>query len=298
MSTVSKPPAPTARVAVVTVSYGSENVLGPFLASLPSASRQPLRVVVADNKPMATSNDVRSMTASAGATYLAMPSNQGYGNAINTAVHTLGPEIEWVVVSNPDVTVNPGAIDSLLECAVDKTIAAVGPCILSSDGEVYPSARTIPSLRSGIGHAIFTNLWPRNPWTRTYRKESEIALERRDAGWLSGAFLMIRRSVFDQLKGFDESYFMYFEDVDLGYRIGQLGLRNVYEPAAVVVHTGAHSTSTRDESAGMIRAHHDSAQKFLFKKYSGPWLLPLRVMLAAGLSMRARIEARRPANHT
>lgn len=293
MSTVSKPPAHAARVAVVTVSYGSEDVLGAFLASLPPASRQALHVVVADSKPAAATNTVKSMTTSAGATYLPLPSNRGYGYAINTAVRGLGPEIDWVVASNPDVTVNPGCIDILLESVLDSTIAAVGPRILSSDGEIYPSARTIPSLRSGVGHAIFANLWPKNPWTRNYRKESEIEPVRRDAGWLSGAFLMIRRSVFDQMNGFDESYFMYFEDVDLGYRIGRLGLRNVYEPAAVVVHTGAHSTSTHDESAGMIRAHHESAQKFLFKKYSGPWLLPVRALLALGLGVRSSIEARR-----
>lgn len=293
MSTVSKPPAHAARVAVVTVSYGSEGVLGAFLASLPPASRQALHVVVADSKPAAATNTVKSMTTSAGATYLPLPSNRGYGYAINTAVRGLGPEIDWVVASNPDVTVNPGCIDILLESVLDSTIAAVGPRILSSDGEIYPSARTIPSLRSGVGHAIFANLWPKNPWTRNYRKESEIEPVRRDAGWLSGAFLMIRRSVFDQMNGFDESYFMYFEDVDLGYRIGRLGLRNVYEPAAVVVHTGAHSTSTHDESAGMIRAHHESAQKFLFKKYSGPWLLPVRALLALGLGVRSSIEARR-----
>ena len=295
MSTVSKPPAHAARVAVVTVSYGSEDVLGPFLASLPSASRQPLHVIVADNKPTAPTNTVKTMTISAAATYVPMPSNRGYGCAINTAVRHLGPEIDWVVVSNPDVTVNPGCIDILLESVRDSTIGAVGPRILSSDGATYPSARAIPSLRSGVGHAIFANLWPKNPWTRSYRKETEVEPMRRDAGWLSGAFLMIRRSVFDEVNGFDESFFMYFEDVDLGYRIGRLGLRNVYEPAAIVVHTGAHSTSTHDESAGMIRAHHDSAQKFLFKKYSGPWLLPIRALLAIGLGIRSGIEARRSA---
>ena len=100
---------------------------------------------------------------------------------------------------------------------------------------------------------------------------------------------MVRRSVFDQLKGFDETYFMYFEDVDLGYRISQIGLRNVYEPKAVVVHTGAHSTQG-EESARMIRAHHASAKKFLFKKYSGPLLFPIRVVLSLGLGMRARLE--------
>jgi len=284
------PPVAAGRVAVVTVSYGSEKVLGPFLASLSQAMTTPLTVVVADNKPDAEAAEVASISASFGAAYLALASNRGYGHAINEAVKTLPPEIEWVVVSNPDVVVAPGSIDVLLAAVgSDVTIAAVGPRILSSDGEVYPSARAIPSLRSGVGHALFANVWPANPWTRRYHRESTTVV-RRDAGWLSGAFLMVRRSVLDQLHGFDESFFMYFEDVDLGYRIGRLGLRSVYVPSASVVHTGAHSTHT--ESSRMIRAHHDSAKRFLFKKYRGPFLWPVRVALALGLEARARIAER------
>jgi N-acetylglucosaminyl-diphospho-decaprenol L-rhamnosyltransferase len=282
-----------ASVAVVTVSYGSESVLGPFLDSLPIAASTPIQLVVADNKPSDSMNTIATMTASAGGEYLPLPSNRGYGHAINEAVRSLPPAVEWVVVSNPDVIMNPGSIDILLNAArSDPSIASVGPRILSSDGDVYPSARAVPSLRSGVGHALFANLWPNNPWTRGYRRETGAAeLSRRDAGWLSGACLMVRRSVFDALRGFDDSYFMYFEDVDLGYRIGKLGFRNVYEPSASVVHTGAHSTRT--ESARMIQAHHDSAQKFLFKKYPGPLLWPVRATLQAGLAVRSRVEQRR-----
>ncbi|KFF59361.1 hypothetical protein JF66_11795 [Cryobacterium sp. MLB-32] len=294
MSNAQNPSSRTPRVAVVTVSYGSDDVLGPFLASVVEASQVPLQIVVADNKPSPDSGMVADLARDAGATYLPLPSNRGYGHAINEAVRSLGPEIDWVVISNPDVTLNRGSIDVLLDAGrFTASIAAVGPRILSADGQVYPSARTVPSLRSGVGHAIFANVWPANPWTRTYRRETDGDVIRRDAGWLSGACLMVRRSVLDELNGFDESYFMYFEDVDLGYRIGKLGLRNVYEPAAIVVHTGAHSTSTRDESARMIKAHHDSAQKFLFKKYSGAVLWPVRFALKVGLGLRSAIESRR-----
>ncbi|MFO7690779.1 MAG: glycosyltransferase family 2 protein [Cryobacterium sp.] len=280
------------RVAVVTVSYGSDDVLGPFLLSVPSASSQSLLVVVADNKPADTTGPVERMTRAAGADYLPLSANLGYGHAINAAVKVLPSDVDWVVISNPDVTLSPGSIDVLVRSAAeDQTVAAIGPRILSSAGEVYPSARTIPSLRSGVGHALLANLWPANPWTRVYRRDSDSVLVRRDTGWLSGAFLMVRRSAFTSLNGFDESYFMYFEDVDLGYRIGKLGLRNVYEPAASVVHTGAHST--QEDAARMIQAHHDSAMKFLSKKYSGPLLWPLRALLGAGLGVRARIAARR-----
>lgn len=281
-----------ARVAVVTVSYGSEDVLGPFLSSLQAASANPLRIVVADNKQLAGLDSVARLTAKYGGEYLPLPSNRGYGGAINAAVRSLPSDVDWVVISNPDVTVNPSAIDVLLaSVGDDDTVGAVGPLILSADGDVYPSARTIPSLSSGVGHALFANLWPSNPWTRRYRRDSGIPTSRRDAGWLSGAFLAVRRPVLDALGGFDEGYFMYFEDVDLGYRIGKLGLRCVYEPSAVVVHTGAHSTE--GDSALMVRAHHVSARRFLSQKYAGPLLFPVRLILSAGLAIRSRIAERR-----
>jgi N-acetylglucosaminyl-diphospho-decaprenol L-rhamnosyltransferase len=292
MTALLTPPTGTATVAVVTVSYGSENVLDPFLASLREAATIPLHVVVADNKPASGSGEVERLAGASGAKYRAMASNRGYGHAVNQIVKTLPAEIEWVVISNPDVTANAGAIDILLAAAAgDDTVAAVGPKILSTSGDTYPSARTVPSIRSGIGHALFANVWPGNPWTSHYRKDAESSVSLRDAGWLSGAFLMVRRSVLDRLGGFDESYFMYFEDVDLGYRIGKLGLRNVYQPAASVVHSGAHATQA--ESARMIRAHHDSAKRFLYKQYPGPLFWPVRAALAAGLGVRARIAEKR-----
>ena len=296
MSHSSAPNAP--KVAVVTVSYGSEEVLGPFLLSLSDASAYPLSILVMDNKPQGTtaleghSSRVETLANNFGARYLPMRSNRGYGHAINQAVKTLPPEIEWVVISNPDVIAGPDAIDLLIDTfSSDENIAAVGPRILTNSGDIYPSARSIPTLTGGIGHALFSHVWPANPWTRNYRREAGSSPTRRDAGWLSGAFLVVRRSVLDKLQGFDEDYFMYFEDVDLGYRIGKIGLRSVYEPAAVVTHTGAHSTSI--EAVSMLSAHHRSAKRFLSKQYPGMLLWPVRRLLGAGLDMRSWLFERK-----
>ncbi|WP_198413399.1 MULTISPECIES: glycosyltransferase family 2 protein [Cryobacterium] len=292
MAVAAKSQSTTAHVAVVTVSYGSGRVLGDFLGSLGSALTGPLHIVVADNKVLEGDTTVSGLAHAAHAEYLPLADNLGYGHAINQALKTLPAEIDWVVVSNPDIVARAGAIDTLLKSVGDDAkIAAIGPGILTSAGEVYPSARVIPSLRTGIGHGLFALVWPNNPWSRSYRQQGAASVSRRDAGWLSGAFLMVRRSVLDELGGFDEGYFMYFEDVDLGFRIGKLGLRNVYEPLATVVHSGAHST--QDDNARMIRAHHASAERFLSKKYSGPLLLPVRLLLAAGLRLRAAVSERR-----
>jgi N-acetylglucosaminyl-diphospho-decaprenol L-rhamnosyltransferase len=95
----------------------------------------------------------------------------------------------------------------------------------------------------------------------------------------------VRRSAFERIGGFDEAYFMYFEDVDLGYRFGLQGPRNVFEPAAVAVHTGAHSTT--DSSRAMVQAHHASARRFLSKKYPGRVLTPLRALISVALRVRS-----------
>jgi N-acetylglucosaminyl-diphospho-decaprenol L-rhamnosyltransferase len=282
-------------VAVVTVSYGSRDVLTTFLASVPAASAHPLAVVVADNKPDAV-DGVEAEARAERAVYLPL-SNRGYGAGMNSAIASLAPEVEWVLVSNPDVVLHPGSIDILLAAGLeDPAIAAVGPAIVT-DGAVYPSARAVPSLRTGVGHALFANIWLGNPWSRAYKRDASGVPVKRDAGWLSGACFLVRRSIFDELGGFDDGYFMYFEDVDLGYRLGKAGYRSVYEPAAMVVHSGAHSTETAAQSARMIAAHHASARRFLNIKYGAWYLWPVRVGLAVGLSARSAVLKRRAVHH-
>lgn len=277
--------------AIVTVSYGSGAVLEPFLVSIAAASSSPVTTVVADNRAGEDGN-VESMAASAKVGYVAMPGNPGYGAAINGAVRSLDSSIEWILVTNPDVVLGPGSLDILLATALtDPAIGSVGPRVLGSEGELYPSARAVPSLRTGVGHALFVNLWTENPWTRAYRRDAESTAVRRDAGWLSGACVLVRRSAFDELGGFDDGYFMYFEDVDLGYRLGKAGYRNVYEPSATVTHTGAHSTTS--DSERMIRTHHESARRFLSKKYAGVFLWPIRASLRLGLWARSTLIVRK-----
>ena len=275
-------------VAIVTVSYNSGRYLADFLDSTLKASEHPETVIVlvADNSS-ADESEARAETEKHGAIFLPVGGNRGYGSAVNHAARHMPDSVRWLLISNPDVVLTPGVVDTLvLTAEQDAEIGAVGPVVREVDGEVYPSARRIPSLRTGLGHALFANVWPDNPWTRSYHRDGETSV-RRTTGWLSGACLLVRREVFDELEGFDESFFMYFEDVDLGWRLGRLGYTNVLEPAAQVVHVGAHSTQS--SSSAMRRAHHRSAYRFLAKKYPGVVLSPLRLALRVGLAVRARV---------
>jgi N-acetylglucosaminyl-diphospho-decaprenol L-rhamnosyltransferase len=277
------------KAGVVTVSYGSEGVLDGFFASLETASSAPVNAVVADNRPE-LGDPVRELAERYGVSYLPMTRNLGYGAAMNAAVRSLPADIPWVLVSNPDIEIHPGAIDELVRVGEsDARIGAVGP-LVETDGEIYPSARAIPSLRMGLGHALFANIWPANPWSRRYHSDNERPPRERDAGWLSGSCLLIRREAFDAVGGFDDRFFMYFEDVDLGYRLARAGWRNRYAPSATVMHSGAHSTD--EHSTQMVLVHHESAYRFLATKYRGWYLAPVRLAVRIGLSTRAFLVTR------
>jgi N-acetylglucosaminyl-diphospho-decaprenol L-rhamnosyltransferase len=277
---------PRGRVGVVTVAYSSDDVLVGFLESVARASARPTEVVVVDNNPAVGRS--REITEAAGGRYVPLWANPGYGGAVNAGVRELPPDVEWVLISNPDIVLGDGSIDLLVERGeTDAGVGAVGPLVMT-DGVPYPSARSVPSLGTGIGHALLSNVWRGNRWTKRYHADSEVT--ERDAGWLSGACLLLRRRAFDDIAGFDESYFMYFEDVDLGDRLAKAGWRNRYLPIAVVEHSGGHSTV--GESAAMKRAHHDSAYRFLARRYPGAVNLPLRVVLRVGLWLRARLGTR------
>jgi N-acetylglucosaminyl-diphospho-decaprenol L-rhamnosyltransferase len=281
-----------ARVGVVTVVYRSNDVLPGFIASLERASAQPTALVVVDNHP-GPDSQAEQFASAAGGRYVALPGNPGYGGGMNAGVATLPASVDWILISNPDVVLHPGAIDVLVAAGEqDERIGAVGPAVLNPDGSVYPSARRVPSLRLGVGHALFVNLWQDNPWTKRYRHDEAESPSPRDAGWLSGSCVLVRRSAYAALGGFDDGYFMYFEDVDLGMRLTRNGWRNRYEPAAQVTHSGAHATDT--QRGAMVRAHHDSALRFLTKKYPGPLWLPVRLVLRVGLRFRSLVvEIRR-----
>ena len=191
--------------------------------------------------------------------------NIGYGAAANAGL--ADRPLGWVVVANPDVRFEPGAVDELLAVAARWPRAAtVGPAIRTPEGELYPSARDLPSLSTGVGHALVGWGWPANPWTARYRREREAPRER-PAGWLSGSCFLVDLEAFDSVGGFDAGYFMYFEDVDLAERLGERGWLHVYAPRAVVEHKGGHAT--RRDPHRMQRVHHTSALRYLSRRYPG-----------------------------
>ena len=282
-------------VSAVVVSYNSADYLPDCLRSL--RSEGVASVVVVDNASSDASVAVVEAEDPA-VEVLHTGANLGFGSAANRGVAVTAGE--YVLILNPDTVVEPGTVKALSD-ALDRDpgLGVVGPRIENLDGTLYPSVRRFPDLTVAFGHAFLGLVWPRNPFTRRYRMlDWDHDRPAPDVDWVGGACILVRRTAFDMVGGFDEAYFMYVEDVDLCWRLGQAGWRVGYEPGGRVVH--ALGGSSRLVPYRMIAEHHRSLLRFVSKSSEGArrGLVPV---VAAGLAVRTlaawahhALEAARP----
>jgi N-acetylglucosaminyl-diphospho-decaprenol L-rhamnosyltransferase len=275
-----------ARVAALVVAYNSAAEVRGLSASLAaSTGTHTIDVFVIDNS--GNPDEIAELSAMPGIHgFVASNDNLGYGAGMNALKAGLTEPYDWYLVCNPDIRFEPDTVSELVAAAERHPVAGLfGPKILGSDGVVYPSARAFPSIRTGVGHALFSNVWPSNPWTRRYhRGGGPTVTVDTEVDWLSGACLLVRPEAWDLVGGFDDGFFMYFEDVDLAFRLAREGREAVFVPAAVITHSGAHSTNSQADL--MRNVHHRSARRYLDKKYTGWWLAPVRWGLRLALFIR------------
>jgi N-acetylglucosaminyl-diphospho-decaprenol L-rhamnosyltransferase len=274
------------RLIVVTVTYSPGPHLDRFLASLAHATELPVTVVMADNGSTDGAPE-EALERHPDACLMRTGDNLGYGTAVNRAVaeYLQDSDAEFFIVANPDVQWGPRSIDLLLEAAKRWQLAgSLGPLIRDPDGSVYPSARHQPSIIRGGMHAVVGPMWKSNPWTAAYRQD-RLDPSERAVGWLSGSCLLVRKAAFDEIGGFDERYFMYMEDVDLGDRMSGAGWQNVYVPTAEILHDKGHATGR--DPARNLAAHHTSTYTFLADRHPRWWQAPLRWAIKSALTVRA-----------
>ena len=276
-------------IGLVVIGYASQEVWPTFFESLATSSVIPEAVVVVENSAVAPIGLADLYVP--GVTLIHLPENPGYGSGANAGVAALPAHCSRVIICNPDIIWQRESIAELDKALNDNpTVGVAGPKTLNDDGSTYPSARAFPGIRIGIGHALFGELWKSNPWTTQYLGEYGGSAPR-IVDWVSGACLMVKRVSFEAIDGFDSGYFMFFEDVDLCFRLKKHQWRSLYVPHAVITHSGAHSTGPK--MAEMVKVHHHSAERFLFKLYEGPQYWLLRQLLRAGLAMRSLIAPKR-----
>ncbi|MGI8650195.1 MAG: glycosyltransferase family 2 protein [Rubrobacter sp.] len=210
--------------------------------------------------------------------------NIGFARAVNLGIREASGD--FIVLINPDSTLGDGFFENVSSfLAGNPLVGVVGPRILDVDGAVQLSARREFSFISGLfgRTSLLTRLLPESRFVRDHfpatTTESPSPVD-----WVSGACMVIRRSVFERVGLLDERFFMYFEDADLCRRAREAGYEVFHLPQVVVVHDAGGSTSSHP--LAVFRLHRSA---FLYhRKYGrhGPFGV-LSLLVAVGLAARA-----------
>jgi GT2 family glycosyltransferase len=196
----------------------------------------------------------------------AIDTNPGFGAGVNRAAKASSGK--YLLLLNPDCVVEGsiGRLVAYLDHHAD--VGAVGPFIKESDGSVQASARCFPNVTTWFAgrSSWLTRAFPNNPWTRRNLIFQGDATEPILVDWVSGACMMIRREAFLSVGGFDERFFLYWEDADFCFRLKRAGWSTVYNPEVAVTHlTGRSSVTAQTPS---LIAFHRSAYRYFRKNGS------------------------------
>ncbi len=189
--------------------------------------------------------------------------NLGYAAACNRGLHEA--RAPYVFFLNPDTRYLSGSGRDLIKwLALDPSVALVGPRVLNPDGTRQFSCRSFPGWMTVVchRHSILTNVFPKNRFTRDYLR-TDLNSRPTQVDWASGCCLLARKHLLEEAGGFDEGFFLFFEDVDLAYRLRAHGRKCFYYPSIVFQHgVGSSRIHLRDLGT---RAKHLSAARY-FKK--------------------------------
>lgn len=218
--------------------------------------------------------------------------NRGFAAGVNLAVAR--SRAPFLLLLNPDA-VAEGPVVRVLEDWLTRhpDVGVAGARILDADGTLQHSARRFPDLTTWFGgrSTWLTSRFPGNWLTKRNLVAAHAAAsgEPVDVDWVSGACLMTRRDVFERVGGFDEGFFLYWEDADYCGRVRDAGWRRVYVPTTTVRHAGGRSADRDPASA--IRAFHASAYRLYWKRSSivGRLVAPL---VHVGLWLRGEVRVR------
>jgi GT2 family glycosyltransferase len=273
-------------LSIIVVSWNVRELLNECLASLEAnRGRLSLQVIVVDS----ASSDGSPEMIAAGFPWVELircQENVGFprGNNIGLAIATG----RFLLLLNPDTVVVGDAL-SLMLVYLDTNpgVGALGPQLLNPDGSIQSSRRRFPSLLTGF----FESTWLEGLAPRLLQRYHALDVPDHaiaDVDWITGACIMIPRSVYERIGGLDEGYYMYSEELDWCRRIKDAGWRVTYFPQAQVVH---HAGKSSEQAVTARHINFQRAKLRYFRKYHGrAAATALRVFLLGNFAWQLALE--------
>lgn len=206
-------------------------------------------ILVVDNSPVHTAGKFNALSG-----IRVLPTSHNGGFAFGNNVGIRESTGEYILLSNPDIVVQPGAIPTLLHyLETHSDVGMVTPRLVRPDGSLQLSCSRFPDWkmpfirRTPLGRTAFGKEYERWYGLRDWNHETE-----RDIDWAVGAAMMVRRSALDAVGLLDEHFFMYVEDIDWCRRFWEKKWRIVYLPQASMVHVHTRASARRNSLIGIL----------------------------------------------
>lgn len=280
-----------ARVSALVVTWHSRLDIS---ACLESVLTQVDEVVVVDNHSLdGTDAWIRDHFPSV--LVIANSTNAGFAAAVNQAARaSQGP---LLLLLNPDTRLDAGAVAALATALEQEpSLGAVGGHLLDPHGHTQKgfTVRRFPTLGSIVADLLLLEeVWPGNPWTRHYRALDLDYGRAQDVEQPAAACLLVRRSVFERLGGFDEGFSpAWFEDVDFCRRLAHAGWRVGFVPDARVRHRGGSSLEHLPRPA-FLEIWYRNMRRYVRRHHGRAAELALRGLIVAGMMLRVVVSAGR-----
>ena len=284
------------QLSIIIVNYNVKHFLEQCLFSVRKAiTGIPAEIIVIDNNSTDNSIDYLSPLFPS-VQFIANKENTGFAKACNQGLRMAGGE--YILFLNPDTIVPEDCFQQCLSFFISHTDAgAVGVKMLDGSGKfLKESKRAFPSPMTSLYKLLgLSNLFPRSRIFSRYHLGHLSENETHEVDVLAGAFMMVRKQVLDKVGGFDESFFMYGEDVDLSYRIQKATCpdnshpyKNYFFAGTSIIHFKGEST--RKGSMNYVKMFYNAMSIFVRKHYGGGragffnFLIHLAIWLRAALS--------------
>lgn len=225
-------------LAVIIVAYNSVKCLGGLLDSIPEGLEgvRSAEIVVCDNDSRDGSAEL-ALAHPVGPRVIRMGWNAGYAAGINAAIAAVSPDSN-VLILNPDIRLRPGAVRAMLDRITDPAVGVAVPRNLRSDGTVDPTIRREPSVRTAWADGVLGGKLAARLGLGEIVDDGALYDNGGFVDWASGSALLIAARARRAVGEWDESFFLYSEEVDYQRRVRSCGFRIVYVPQAELVHIG------------------------------------------------------------
>jgi len=277
-------------LSVVIVNWNTCDLLRRCLESLREAlagSALLAEVIVIDN---ASTDGSAAMVAREFPEFrlLANGENRNYAAGNNQGLELAGGE--FVLLLNPDTEVPAGGLESLVSFLRERPRAgAVAPALVHPDGTLQDSVRGFPSPRALVGEMSgLARLFPASGWA-AYRARSLPEDRPSQVDQPMASAFLVRRAALAETGPFDEQFPLFFNDVDLCYRLKEAGWEIWYDPSVRVVHVGG--ASTRQVRPEAMRRSHEGLRRFYARHYRGRLFWPVYTFLVIIIQLTGWLRA-------